>query len=115
MNFIKPARRLLFNHDQAMLTPAAVNVFYLGLDKFIAHNLNGTLVPNEWIPILFCPIADLVLLTIVGMTGAILPINTNLTGQGVIIVERFLRGAPILAPLLFCNMGLPGYLVLLED
>jgi hypothetical protein len=59
--------------------------------------------------------ASMVLLILVGITGAILHVNTNMTGQGTIIVERFLRGAPFLAPLLFANMGLLGFLVLLED
>jgi hypothetical protein len=281
--------RLPFNRDQAMLALAAVNVFFLGVDIYLAHNLNGTLVPYEWIPIIFSPIAGLVLLAagwialknrqaanliativfftciivgtlgsyfhlrraflpaagggivvpnevllwappllgpctfliiailgisaawleeppgsgkvrllgsshiqmplsktrayyllaavfilvtvlssvmdhartnfenpwlwlptfsglfgtivaavmgllphpskgdrwtyaavlvllvLVGLTGAVLHVLTNLTGQNVVIVERFLRGAPILAPLLFANMGLLGFLVLLED
>jgi hypothetical protein len=281
--------RLPFNRDQALLALAAVNVFFLGIDIYLAHNLNGTVGPNEWIPIIFSPIAgvilliggwiamrnrpaanligtivfatciivgvlgsyfhlrraflqtagggivvpnevllwappllgpltfllvavlgisaaweeephssgllrllgstriqmplsktralylltalfilvtvissvldhartnfinpwlwlptfsgifativaavmgflrkpsrgdlwtysvSLALLMAVGVTGAILHVNTNLTGQGAVIVERFLRGAPFLAPLLFANMGLLGFLVLLED
>lgn len=59
--------------------------------------------------------ASLVLLTLVGLLGAYLHVENNLTGQGVIIAERFLRGAPFLAPLLFANMGLLGFLVLLEE
>ena len=55
------------------------------------------------------------LLMAVGVIGAVLHVNTNITGQGAIILERFLRGAPFLAPLLFANMGLLGFLVLLED
>lgn len=281
--------RLPFNRDQALLALAAVNIFFLGIDIYLAHNLNGTLVPNEWIPIIFSPIAGVILLVggwiamrnrpaanligtivfaacivvgllgsyfhlrraflptagggivipnevllwappllgpltfllvailgisaaweeeprgsgllrllgsariqmplsktralylltalfilvtvissvldhartnfvnpwlwlptfsgvfativaavmgflhkpsrgdlwtyafslallmVVGITGAVLHVNTNITGQGAIIVERFLRGAPLLAPLLFANMGLLGFLVLLED
>ena len=60
-------------------------------------------------------IASLALLVAVGLTGAVLHFYTNMTGQYVFIMERFLRGAPILAPLLFANMGLLGFLVLLED
>jgi len=60
-------------------------------------------------------VASLALLVAVGLTGAVLHVLTNLTGQNVVIVERFLRGAPVLAPLLFANMGLLGFLVLLED
>lgn len=54
--------RLPFTRDQAMLTLAAVNVFFLGIDIYLAHNLSGTIVPYEWIPIIFCPIAGAVLL-----------------------------------------------------
>jgi hypothetical protein len=57
----------------------------------------------------------LALLMAVGVLGAVLHVNTNMTGQGIFIIERFLRGAPFLAPLLFANMGLLGFLVLLEE
>jgi len=281
--------RLPFNRDQALLTLAAINIFFLGIDIYLAHNLNGTVGPNEWIPIIFSPIAGVILLIagwiairnrpaanitgsivfafcilvgvlgsyfhlrraflpaagggivipnevllwappllgpltfllvavlgisaaweedprgsgnlrllgsariqmplsktralylvtalfilvtvissvldhartnfinpwlwlptfcglfativaavmgflrkpsrgdlwtyavslaflmIVGVTGAVLHVNANITSQGAIILERFLRGAPFLAPLLFANMGLLGFLVLLED
>jgi hypothetical protein len=58
---------------------------------------------------------SLALLILVGLIGAVLHVNTNLTGQGTILLERFLRGAPFLAPLLFANMGMLGFLVLLEE
>lgn len=54
--------RLPFNRDQAMLTLAAANVFLIGLDIYMAHNLNGNIVPYEWIPIIFSPIAGMILL-----------------------------------------------------
>jgi hypothetical protein len=38
----------------------------------------------------------------------------DLTSQSVIIPERFLRGAPFMSPLLYANMGLLGWLVLLD-
>ena len=52
------------------------------------------------------------LLVVTGLTGAGLHIARNLTSQGAIVGERFLRGAPLLAPLLFANMGLLGLIVL---
>jgi hypothetical protein len=55
-----------------------------------------------------------ILITLVGLTAAVLHVMTNLTSKNVIIFERFLRDAPVLAPLLFANMGLLGFLVLLE-
>ena len=56
----------------------------------------------------------MILLIVVGLTGAILHLERNLTEQGTLLGERFLRGAPMLAPLLFANMGLLGLLVLLD-
>lgn len=59
-------------------------------------------------------IATMLLLIIVGLVGFVLHILANLTGQGAIVPERFLRGAPSMAPLLFANMALMGLLVLLD-
>ncbi len=56
----------------------------------------------------------MVLLLVVGVTGSVLHIGENLTTQGVIVTERFIRGAPFLAPLLFSNMGALGFIVLLD-
>lgn len=53
-------------------------------------------------------------LIMVGVIGAVLHIRTNLTASGVFVEERFIRGAPFLAPLLFANMGTLGLLVLLD-
>ncbi|HEX7976380.1 MAG TPA: hypothetical protein VF498_18360 [Anaerolineales bacterium] len=58
--------------------------------------------------------AVMFLLMGVGLIGAWLHITHNLTGQGAIVDERFLRGAPLLAPLLFANMGLLGLIALLD-
>jgi hypothetical protein len=58
--------------------------------------------------------AAMVLMLVVGIVGFALHVNFNLAGQGTIVVERFLRGAPFLAPLLYCNMGALGLLVLLD-
>jgi len=58
--------------------------------------------------------AAMVLMIAVGVLGALLHVNTNLIDQGTIVGERFLRGAPILAPLLFANMGTLGLIVLLD-
>lgn len=52
-------------------------------------------------------------LILVGVVGFVLHLNSNLVAQGTIVVERFLRGSPTLAPMLFANMGLLGLLVLL--
>lgn len=50
----------------------------------------------------------------VGLLGAILHVNANLIAEGTIVGERFIRGTPFLAPLLFANMGTLGLIVLLD-
>jgi hypothetical protein len=56
----------------------------------------------------------MLLLIAVGVIGMILHINENLTAEGLIVQERFVRGAPFMAPLLFANMGTIGILALLN-
>jgi hypothetical protein len=56
----------------------------------------------------------MVALILVGVVGSTLHVLDNLTSMGEIVGERFLRGAPFLAPLLFANMGTLGLIVLLE-
>jgi hypothetical protein len=53
-------------------------------------------------------------LILVGVVGSTLHVLDNLTSMGEIVGERFLRGAPFLAPLLFANMGTLGLIVLLD-
>jgi hypothetical protein len=54
-------------------------------------------------------------LALVGVLGAVLHIDHNLIRGKEVVLERFIRGAPLLAPLLFANMGLIGLVVLLEE
>jgi hypothetical protein len=56
----------------------------------------------------------MLLLILTGAVGAILHIQNNLTAGGVIVQERFIRGAPFLAPLLYANMGTIGLITLLD-
>ena len=56
----------------------------------------------------------MVLFIAVGLTGAILHFNSNLVNTGVVVFERFIRGAPFLAPMLFANVGMIGLIVLLD-
>lgn len=53
--------RLPFSRDQLFLMMVAVNEIFLGLDILLAHLLSGTIVLREWIPIIFGPLAGLVL------------------------------------------------------
>ena len=54
--------RLPVSRDQLILLMAAVNELFLGLDIYLAHNISGTIVPREWIPIIFGPTAGVILL-----------------------------------------------------
>jgi len=54
------------------------------------------------------------LMILVGMIGTFLHYQQDITSQGVIVSERFIRGAPLLAPLLFADMGTLGLIVLLD-
>ena len=56
----------------------------------------------------------MLLLILVGIVGFALHAESSLTTSGLVVVERLLRGSPILAPLLFCNVGLMGLLALLD-
>ena len=53
-------------------------------------------------------------LLVVGPVGAVLHVMDNLTSQGVVVPERFIRGAPFLAPLLYANDGVLGLVALLS-
>src|SRR3972149_148854 len=56
------ARRLPLSRDQLMLLMAAANEFFLAVDIYLAHNISGTIARYEWIPIVFGPIAAVLLL-----------------------------------------------------
>jgi hypothetical protein len=59
-------------------------------------------------------IAAMGLLVLVGLMGVLLHIQHNLAYENAIVVERFLRGAPFLAPMLFSDMGALGLVILLD-
>jgi hypothetical protein len=54
--------RVPFSRDQVFLLMVAVNEIFLGIDIYLAHMLSGTIVPREWIPIIFGPLAGVLLL-----------------------------------------------------
>ena len=59
-------------------------------------------------------IAAMLLFIAVGLIGALLHFNSNLVNTGVVVFERFIKGAPFLAPMLFANVGMIGLIVLLD-
>jgi hypothetical protein len=93
--------------DPWMWLTAAVGIF-----GTVVPILLGTLeTPNRGDVLAY--ITAMVALVLIGPVGTVLHILSNLTAGGAIVIERFIRGAPFLAPLLFSNMGILGLIVLL--
>lgn len=63
---------------------------------------------------LFAFTAAMLLMILVGLTGLGLHIAENLTASGAVVSERFIRGAPFLAPLLFADIGAIGLIALMD-
>ena len=59
-------------------------------------------------------VGAMLLLIIAGPLGSWFHVQSNLISGNTIVIERFLRGAPFLAPLLYTNMGILGLVALLE-
>ena len=136
---IFPAARRIrnpFTRDQWMLLMAATNEILLGLETYLAHLTSGTIVPYEWIPIIFGPVAGVLLLLagllalrkrslatliatpvfiasiVVGLLGAYFHLMRAILpyaapGQQV-SVPLFVWAPPILGPLTFALVGLLG-------
>lgn len=128
--------RLPFSRDQLILLLGATNQLFLGIDIYLAHSISGTIVPNEWIPIIFGPVAALLLLlagaialrqrplaTIiatltllasigVGLLGAYLHLVRGILPSGPagerVTIDLLVWAPPILGPLMFCLVGLLG-------
>lgn len=58
--------------------------------------------------------AAMIALIILGILGLNLHVSENLIAGGKIVTERFIRGAPFLAPMLFADMGTLGLIALLD-
>lgn len=58
----------------------------------------------------------MVLMLVMGVMGSALHINADLpeSAEGGIVVERFIRGAPIMAPMLFAIMGSFGLIAMID-
>jgi hypothetical protein len=136
---IFPAARRIrnpFTRDQWMLLMAAMNEILLGLETYLAHLTSGTIVPYEWIPIIFGPVAGVLLLLagllalrkralatliatpvfvasiIVGLLGAYFHLMRAILPYAVpgqqVSVPLFVWAPPILGPLTFALVGLLG-------
>jgi hypothetical protein len=94
--------------DPWLWVPTLIGVF----GSVVAVVLGALDHPNRGDLIVY--IMAMLLLIVVGVVGAILHVQGNLTSQGEVVIERFIRGAPFLAPLLFANVGTLGLIVLLD-
>lgn len=128
--------RLPLTRDQIMMLMMAVNEIFLGVDTYLAHSISGTIRPYEWIPIIFGPVAGILLLfaglialrrrslatviatlilglsTIVGLLGAYFHLSRALlpaapVGEQV-TVNLLVWAPPILGPLTFALVGALG-------
>jgi hypothetical protein len=88
--------------------PTAVGIFGTAVGVGLA------MIPRPSRADLITYIATMLLLIVVAPIGAILHIEADLTSQSMFVPERFIRGAPFLAPLLFANMGVLGLITLLD-
>ncbi|HDS30489.1 MAG TPA: hypothetical protein ENN67_05530 [Firmicutes bacterium] len=128
--------RIPVSRDQAMLIMAAINLIFLGIDIYLAHSISRTIVPNEWIPIIFGPIAGAlvlfmilislrwknfssIVLTIifmlsiaVGLLGFYFHIMRGLAPSGPpgeqVSIPLLVWAPPFVAPLTFSLVGLWG-------
>jgi hypothetical protein len=128
--------RIPVSRDQAFMLMAAFNELMLAAEIYLAHSISGTIVFNEWIPIIFGPIAGILL----GLAGLIslrnrllaiwIAVPTLLSSIGIGLLGAFFHlhralqpfaGAgqqvnvslviwapPLLAPLTFALVGLIG-------
>ncbi|MGA9532494.1 MAG: hypothetical protein WBR18_07230 [Anaerolineales bacterium] len=129
-------RKLPLTRDQFMLLMAATNEIFLGIDIYLAHSISGTISPNEWIPIVFGPLAGAALMIaglialrrrqlataiasavllasiVVGLLGAyfhfVRAILPNAPAFERVSVGLLVWGPPILGPLMFSLVGLLG-------
>ena len=128
--------KLPFSRDQFILLMAAINEIFLGLDIYLAHSISGTIVPKEWIPIIFGPSAGILLLVagvialrnrkvavvlanlvligsiVVGILGAYFHLVRGMmpsapVGQK-ITINLLVWAPPVIGPLMFSLVGWMG-------
>ncbi len=133
---VQRIRRLPLSRDQLMLLMAAINEIFLGIDIYLAHSISGTIVPDEWIPIIFGPVAGVLLLlaglialrqrplaTVLATIVFLGSITVGLLGDYFHLVRAVLPYAPVgervsinllvwappvLGPLMFALVGILG-------
>jgi hypothetical protein len=134
--FLKRFEKLPFSRDQLVLLMVAFNQIFLGIDIFLAHSISGTIVPFEWIPIIFGPVAGISLLFIglvatrrrtsanvvasvifvvsiaVGLLGAFFHVRRGILPTGPpgesVSIDLLVWAPPVLGPLTFALIGVLG-------
>lgn len=134
--FLRGKKLLPLSRDQLMLLMAAINLLFLAIDIYLAHNLNGTIRPREWIPIIFGLSAGILLLAaglvafrwrraasvtasivlvtsiIVGLLGAYFHVVRAIRPAAPlgerITIPLLVWAPPIVGPLIFSLVGLWG-------
>lgn len=128
--------RIPFSRDQMFMLLAAFNELMLAVEIYLAHSISGSLVGNEWIPVIFGPLAALVLglagllslrnrplavwlaiptllaSVLVGLLGAYFHVYRSFqpfAGVGdQVNISLAVWAPPLLAPLTFALVGLIG-------
>ncbi len=93
--------------NQWVLLPTVVGVFSTVAD--VAYGMTGK--PGRSDTVVY--VGAMIALALVGVIGLVLHIETDLGTRNTIVIERFLRGAPFLAPLLFADMAGLGLVAIL--
>jgi hypothetical protein len=130
------ARALPLTNDRLYFLLTCLGILLATVSSVLDHMRGGFDNPWVWVPTLsgiFGAVvaavlgmletpsrADLItyvlamcILLAIGPLGVVFHVLYNLGAGNAIVIERFLRGAPFLAPMLFANMGLLGLLLLL--
>ncbi|GAB4574270.1 MAG: hypothetical protein Kow0077_19930 [Anaerolineae bacterium] len=136
--------RVPLTREQLMMLMVAMNLAFLGLDIFLAHGMNGTIRPYEMIPIVFGPVAALLLLIaglvaqrrrdlailfafvvlgvsiVVGLLGAYFHVQRAIPPSGIgsldVGLALLVFAPPVIGPLTFSLVGVLGVIAaVVED
>lgn len=95
-------------HNPWLWIPTAVGILATGVTVFMGYLEKPSRAD------LAVYLGVMALLIILGPIGAWLHIQADLTSRGQVVIERLIKGAPVMAPLLFSNMGVLGLIILLD-